>query len=116
MQALEAIVVGRPTQPVVFVQRAEMPGCHEASERRMRMTAHLRHRLGYEQQHGDGAAQHSRRELCRGGNGRGHRVGREGVFDTPGEIVDRLGERRDGLQRAVLAPARDIRHRLAVHL
>jgi hypothetical protein len=31
------------------------------------------------------------------------------------ELVDRLGERRDGLNRAVLAPPGHIRHRLAVH-
>src|SRR4029077_18739069 len=37
-----------------------------------------------------------------------------GLLDSPGQGVDRLGELRDDLQRSVLAPARDVGHRLAV--
>src|SRR5215217_7302742 len=59
--------------------------------------------------------------LCREGlvDGRVSRrlpVGIERVLDAPGDRVDRLGVLADRVQRALLAPAGDIRHRLAADI
>ena len=41
-------------------------------------------------------------------------LGREDVLDPPSELVDRLSERCHGVQLSGLAPARDIRDRVAI--
>lgn len=46
----------------------------------------------------------------------GRHAAREHGLDAAAEIVDRLGGRRDGLERSVLAPASDLRDRLTAHV